>query len=88
MVCLIVELFAEYLWWPGSIPGGIGILGIAIGLLTGFNQMVGLFFEFIETGLAFVEAVPPGIVRCHHHGAHPGSATFVVPQFAEPGWAP
>ncbi len=45
--------------------------------------MVRFLHEFVEPGLALVKSVPPGIVGGHHHGAHAGAATLVVPEFIE-----
>ncbi len=74
-------LFFEYLFGSFGNAGGVGEILGDISLLPGFNQMVGLFHKVGKTQLALVEAMPPGVVRRHHHGPHTGPPAFMMPQF-------
>jgi ABC-type transporter Mla maintaining outer membrane lipid asymmetry permease subunit MlaE len=44
------------------------------------DQILRALHEAIIPFFAFIEAVPPGIVRCHHGGAKASPASFMMPQ--------
>ena len=71
-----------------------GFLGVArgagevfgdVGLLDGFEQVVGFLHIAGEAYFHHIEVVPPGVAGGHHHGAHARPAPLVVQQVVELG---
>ena len=74
------KLFKNFLWFC-RIACGVWKILCNVGFFTRFDQVVGLFHEIGKSMLTLIKPMPPGIVRCHHHGPHPGTASFMMPQF-------
>lgn len=79
---LVVHFAKDFLWLCG-VATSVWEGRIDVCLFASFEQVVCFFHKRVEAVLALIGAVPPCVVRSHHHGAHACATAFVVPELIE-----